>query len=130
MDKIRNHECKGFTLIEVLLVVGIVGILAALVGIKTIGQADKAKRQAAWTQAATLKTAIGQFEMEVGRLPRNLEELVVEGDKNWPGPFLDVGEVPKDPWGSEFQMQVRGKQLRITSPGPDGLIGTDDDLWK
>ncbi len=55
---------RGFTLIEVLLVVAILGILATIVAVKTIGQTDKAKRQAAWTQATSIKTAIAQFEME------------------------------------------------------------------
>lgn len=121
---------RGFTLIEVLLVVAILGILATIVAVKTIGQTDKAKRQAAWTQATSIKTAIAQFEMEVGRLPKDLQELVFEGDANWPGPFLDSEEVPKDPWGNDFTMEIAGKRIRVTSPGPDGQLGTEDDLWK
>jgi len=130
MDRKRGASGSGFTLIEILLVVAILGVLAAIVAVRTIGATDKARRQATWTQAANIKTAIAQFEMELGRLPKNLKELVVEGDENWPGPFLDSEEVPRDAWGNEFQMEVRGKRLRVTSPGPDGQLGTDDDLWK
>lgn len=121
---------NGFTLVEVLLVVAILGILAAIVAIKTIGQAEKARRQTTWTQADTLKTAIAQFEMEVGRLPNDLNELVFQGDDKWPGPFLDSPEVPKDAWGNDFRMEHKGKLLQVTSPGPDGQFGTADDLWK
>jgi general secretion pathway protein G len=126
----RRLERAGFTLVEILLVVAILGILAAIVVIKTTGQAEKARRQATWTQIAALKTAVAQFEMEVGRLPKDLQELVVKGDEKWPGPFLDSEEVPKDAWGNSFQYEFKDKLIRITSPGPDGQLGTPDDLWK
>lgn len=125
----RNRR-QAFTLIEVLLVVTILGILATLVAVKTFGQTDRVRRQATWAQIDLLKTAIAQFEMEVGRLPKDLQELVVEGDEKWPGPFLDTDTVPLDQWGNEFRYEVKGKRVRVTSPGPDGQLGSDDDLWK
>lgn len=121
---------SGFTLVEILLVVAILGILAGIVAIKTVGQTEKARRQTTWTQIAALKTAIAQFEMEVGRLPTDLQELVVKGDDKWPGPFLDSDHVPTDGWGNEFKYEFKDKLIRITSPGPDGQLGTADDLWK
>lgn len=130
MNNSINSLRAGFTLIELLLVVAVLGILAALVAVRTIGQADKAKHQAALTQATTIKAGIEQFEMEVGRLPRDLNELVIDGDEKWPGPFLDSEEVPKDPWGNQFSMEIRGKRIRVISAGPDGQFGTTDDLWK
>lgn len=128
--EIRPRDRAGFTLIELLLVVAILGILAAIVVVKISGQGEKAKRQATWTQADILKAAIAQFEMEVGRWPTDLKELVFEGDEKWPGPFLDSPEVPKDAWGSDFHFEMKGKFIRVTSPGPDGTLGTEDDLWK
>jgi general secretion pathway protein G len=121
---------SAFTLIEVLLVVAILGILTSIVAVKTIGQTDNTKKQAAWTQISVFKTAIAQFDMEVGRLPKDLAELVYEGDSNWPGPFLDSEELPNDPWGQPYRYELRGKRIRITSGGPDGQLGTTDDLWK
>lgn len=129
MTETRRNRA-GFTLMEILLVVAILGILAGIVAIKTVGQADKARRQETWTQIALLKTAISQFEMEVGRLPNDLKELVIKGDDKWPGPFLDADEVPKDGWGNEFKYEYKDKLVRVTSPGKDGQFGTEDDLWK
>ena len=128
-DAHRNAR-SGFTLIEVLLVVAILGILAGIVAVSTKGHTGKARRQAAWAQAANIKLAIAQFEMEVGRFPKDVDELVFEGDEEWPGPFLDSEEAPKDPWGNEYHLEKKGKRIRVTSSGPDGQLGTEDDLWK
>jgi general secretion pathway protein G len=129
MRKTRQMT-QGFTLIELLMVVAILGILATIVIVKVTGQSENARVQTTRTQASTLKLAISQFEMEVGRLPKDLEELVYQGDDNWPGPFLDSETVPKDGWGFDFKMEKKGKLIRVTSPGPDGQFGTEDDLWK
>lgn len=126
----QNSNRAGLTLIEILLVVLILSILVSVVAVKTTGYAEKTRRQATWTQIDTIKTAINQFEMEVGRLPENLQELVIEGDENWPGPFLDSEQVPKDSWGNDFRYEIRGKRVRVTSPGPDKQLDTPDDLWK
>jgi general secretion pathway protein G len=125
-----KEERHGFTLVEMLMVVVIIGILSAIVVTKMTGHTQNAKRQTTWVQAVLLKTAITQFEMEVGRLPQNLAELIFQGDENWPGPFLDSEVLPRDGWGNDFRMEKRGKLIRVTSPGPDGSFDTDDDLWK
>jgi len=120
----------GFTLIEILMVVSILGILATIVIIRTEGYGDTARRQQTWATIHSVKTAIGSFEMTLGRYPNDMEELIIEGDKDWPGPFLDVEETPKDGWGNELKFEIRGKRLRVTAPGKDGQFGTDDDQWK
>jgi len=128
IDKRRRQH--GFTLIEILLVVTIIGILAGIVVVSTPGHMDRARRRKTELQAVEIKTAIMQFEMEVGRWPATLNELVMEGDANWPGPFLDAETVPKDEWGNDFRMERKGKRMRVTSLGPDGQLGTEDDIFR
>jgi len=130
MSTRRASDRRAFTLIEILVVVAILGILATLVAVRTTGHTENARRQATWAQATTIKLAVSQFEMEVGRTPKNLDELVYQGDENWPGPFLDSETVPKDSWGNDFKMEIKGKLLRVSSAGPDGQFGTEDDLWR
>jgi hypothetical protein len=82
------------------------------------------------SQIASLKTAIKTFDLEVGRLPRTLDELVIEGGEDWPGPFLDEEEVPKDGWKNDFRYEQTGKGINVYSAGLDGEFGTDDDIYR
>jgi general secretion pathway protein G len=125
-----RRERHGFTLVEMLMVVVIIGTLATIVMVKMTGHTENAKRQKTWVQISILKTSIVQFEMEVGRIPQNLKELIFQGDENWPGPFLDSETLPTDGWGNDFRMEKKGKLIRVTSPGVDGQFDTKDDLWK
>lgn len=125
----RSGLREGFTLIEILLVVSILGILASIVVVKMTNQAGKAKITATRVTIESIKVAIDRYEMELSKYPENLAELVKEGDEKWPGPFLDQQEVPKDQWGQEFKYEIIGKRVRITSAGPDQQMGTADDLW-
>lgn len=75
-----------------------------------------------------IKTAIQTFELEIGRLPTSMEELVKTGDADWPGPFLEDEEVPKDGWGNEFRFKMKNKRIKVMSAGPDGQFDTEDDI--
>jgi general secretion pathway protein G len=119
---------EGFTLIEILLVVAILGVLASIVVMSMTGQTEKARITATRITIDSIKSAVDRYEMELGKYPENLAELVKEGDEKWPGPFLDQEEVPRDHWGREFKYEIIGKRVRITSAGPDQQMGTADDL--
>jgi general secretion pathway protein G len=129
-DSNTRRDPDGFTLIEVLVVVMILGILATIVAVKTSGYGERTRIETTRATIENIKTAISAFEMAVGRWPENLNELVIEGDEKWPGPFLDTEEVPKDAWGNNFKYEILGKRVKITSAAKDGQFGTADDLWK
>lgn len=114
---------KGFTLIEILVVVVILGILASIVVVKVGGQTDKAKINATNTMIQSIKLAIGQYEMDNQKYPQSLSDLVKE-EKH----YLDQETVPVDSWGNEFKYYMKGDLVKVQSAGPDGVFDTPDDL--
>jgi general secretion pathway protein G len=135
-NRLRSRRRAGFTLVELLLVLVILGILAALVLPKFSGRTEQARMTAAQTQISTFKTALDAFEVDTGNYPRGadgLQQLVIAPPdvQNWRGPYLN-GELPLDPWGHayiyEFPGRVNPSGYDIISAGPDGQAGTDDDI--
>jgi len=127
--KIEN----GFTLVEMLLVVMIIGILAALVIPKIVGRSEQARTTAAFADInGGIKSALGQYEVDNGFFPKSLQELLVQPSnaKNWHGPYLD--KLPTDPWDAPYIYTYPGKHSQnsydLLSAGPDGKEGTDDDI--
>ena len=120
----------GFTLIEVLVVIVILGVLSTIVTVSVVRHQATARINATRMNIDALRAAVSMYMMEVGTFPVSLNELVVEGDKDWPGPFIEEEELPLDAWGYPFELERRGKRYRIVSGGPDGVLGTEDDLWK
>jgi general secretion pathway protein G len=124
----------GFTLVEMIVVIAIIGILATLVVVRYSGQTDQAKVAAAKSQLAQLEGAVISFHSHVGRLPKSLLELVEKpsGASNWQeGGYLKGKSMPKDPWGNEYLFKVTGRRFEIISLGADGKeggTGVDTDL--
>lgn len=113
----------GFTLIEMLLVVVIIGILVSVAVGKFAHKATEAKITATEASINSIKMAIVQYEMEKSKYPESLADLV-NGDKH----YLDQEKVPTDPWGHEFRYYLKGDLVKIRSAGPDGVVDTDDDI--
>lgn len=124
---------RGFTLIEVLVVVVIIAVLAALVGPRLFAKVGMAKQKAAAAQIELFRTALDSFRLDTGRYPSSQEGLEAlwtkpTGIDIWAGPYLNK-PVPKDPWGHEYLYTSPGEhgEFDIICYGADGTAGGDKD---
>ncbi len=125
-ERRRKGARSGFTLVELLLVVCILGILYAGVKLVMTGQDEQARITMTRGSIGTIEQAVQIFAMKHnGKLPDALEELT-QGTDSEPG-LLRAGAIT-DSWGTQFGYVKQGKKFTITSAGPDGEMGTDDDI--
>ena len=123
----RTHTpttAAGFTLIEILVVMAIIGMLAVMVAPNIFNQQAGAQRDAALSQISALEAALDTYRLDVGQYPDSLEGLVENdsGRAAWNGPYLRR-EVPLDPWGNEYVYDSDGRGFTLVSYGPDGERG-------
>lgn len=125
----RRCVSAGFTLMELLLVLVIIGLLAALVGPTLYQRIKPAKESATRAQIENFATALDSFYIDVGRYPTTQEGLNAlrvkpEGEEKWSGPYLKK-EIPLDPWGSAYVYRAPGRSggYEIVSYGADGREG-------
>jgi len=122
---------RGFTLLELLIVMMILGLLAALVGPKLFPKLGKGKQHAAKAQIELFGEALDQFRLDTGRYPttsEGLEALIRNpGVEGWDGPYLRKNVIPKDPWGRPYHYQSPGThgEYDLFSYGADGAPGGD-----
>ncbi len=132
----KKHTQHGFTLLEMLVVLVIIGLLAGLIGPRIWGEADKAKIKTAQTQIKMLKGALQTLYLDLGRFPNAQEGLQLlwqapldERLQNfWKGPYTDE-RVPLDPWGNPYQYSIPGanqQPFALYSLGSDGQPGGAD----
>jgi len=129
----RRSE-KGFSLIELIVVLVILGMLAAVVGPKIVGKLSQSKEHIAKIQIAELESALQVFSFDIGRYPTTAEglEALVQNPGNleaWKSSYLSK-ELPKDPWGKPYIYRSPGLHgdFDILSLGADGIEGTEDDV--
>lgn len=128
---------RGFTLLEIMVVIVILGILASLVVPNLMGNKEQADRQKAVSDIVALENALDMYKLDNSRYPtteQGLEALVTkpQGDPA-PRNYKEDGYIkrlPQDPWGNNYQLMSPGEhsKLDVFSLGLDGEAGTDDDI--
>ena len=128
-NKRRRPRQAGFTLMELLVVLAILGLLMSLVGPQVLNQLGGAKTKTAAIQIKDLEQALEMYKLDVGRFPSTGEGLVALVDKpagstGWNGPYLK-SDVPLDPWNREYHYKYPGErgELDIFSYGQNGTPG-------
>jgi general secretion pathway protein G len=129
---------KGFTLLELLVVLGIIAMLAGIVGPQVMKHMGTAKIKAAKVQIEDISTALDMYKLDVGNYPNNQQGLAVLVEKpadikQWNGPYLRKEKVPVDPWQQEYHYQQPGQhgKFDLYSYGADdkqGGEGEDQDI--
>lgn len=132
----KNTSRRGFTLVELLLVLVILGTLAAIVVPKFAGRTEQARITAAQAQIANFGVMLDAFEVDNGSYPKGKDGLVdlVQQPRdaiNWRGPYMKT-DIPDDPWGNPYVYECPGRHNEssydLMSAGPDGRAGTEDDI--
>ena len=125
----RQSE-KGFSLIELIVVLVILGLLAAVVAPRVFDKLSKSKGEIAKIQIKEIESALTLFSFDVGRYPTTSEGLdsLIRNPGNleaWKGPYLSKSELPKDPWGKPYAYRSPGQhgEYDLLCFGPDGMEG-------
>lgn len=130
----RRVFSKGFTLLELLVVIVIIGLLAGLVAPRYFETVSKSKVKVARAQMDSIAKALEQYRLEVGTFPteeQGLDALMTQpaGVKRWQGPYLKK-EVPLDPWNNPYVYKIssNGREMDLVSLGADGREGGDGEF--
>lgn len=135
MSSSRRRRRRGFTLMEVLLVLAILVVLGSLVGVSIFAMQRSSNVKLAQTQIGMLENSIKAYQIDIGTLPPSLEALVavpaeLKNPAKWSGPYVDKGKLPVDPWGNAYTYEPSAdiNGYVIKSAGPDQQPGTADDV--
>ena len=132
-----RRRARGFTLIEIVVVIALIGLILGVVANRLMGSQARAEYKLAETSLGNLASKIDQYEADVGGLPDNLEQLVTAPSdaSGWLGPYAKAEEL-KDPWREPIQLRVPGENgapFALVSLGADrkaGGEGVDKDIVK
>ncbi|MFT7534367.1 MAG: general secretion pathway protein G [Hyphomicrobiaceae bacterium] len=117
---------RGFTLVEIMVVIVILGLLATLVVPNIMGASDEAKETKARTDCKLISGAVRMYYTRNSRLPETLEELATKDDRG----RSELEEMPMDPWNTPYEL-VSGdtpREFEVVCCGPDTQLGTEDDI--
>ncbi len=127
----RTTARAAFTLLELLLVLAILVVLGGIVLVNFQGAQTDANVNVTTTQLNSLKQNVQYFQIRMNSLPQSLEELKdgpsdASKKAKWTGPI--IREIPKDAWGNDIKIDVKGNTYELRSGGIDGQMQTDDDI--
>ena len=128
----RSEGERGFTLVEMLVVITIIGLIMALVGPRVLNYLGESKNKAARNQIESFESSLDLFYLDAGRYPSTTEGLTAlvqrpAGLASWSGPYLKTGSVPNDPWGRPYAYRSPGEHgaYDIVSFGASGQGSLD-----
>ena len=133
----RSDGEAGFTLVEMLVVITIIGLIMALVGPRVLGYLGESKVKAAKIQLESFSSALDLYYLDLGRYPSSNEGLAAlihaTNSAGWNGPYLRGGTLPNDPWGHPYLYRSPGDRSPFTiisfgSDGQEGGSGTATDI--
>jgi general secretion pathway protein G len=134
----RRRSERGYTLVEILVVITIIGLITALVGPRVLNYLTESKVKTARIQIQSFASALDLFYLDAGRYPTSAEGLAVlvrptAGITAWNGPYLKGGIVPTDPWGKPYAYRSPGEHgaydvVSLGSDGQEGGTGTAADI--
>jgi general secretion pathway protein G len=134
----RKDGERGFTLVEILVVITIIGLIMALVGPRVLNYLAESKVKTAKIQIQSFASALDLFYLDAGRYPSSTEGLTVlvqpaGGIAAWTGPYLKGGNVPNDPWGKPYVYRSPGEHgvydlISYGADGQEGGAGTAADI--
>ena len=137
MNNSKRTNIQGFTLLEVMVVIVIIGMMLSVVVPNLMGSQDTAKLQKAVQDITALENTLSMYKLDNNNYPtteQGLEALIEQTDIDpVPRRFPDGGYVkrlPQDPWGNDYLLLNPGEQgnMDVFSAGPDGVVGTEDDI--
>src|SRR3974390_245787 len=126
----HNNRERGFTLVEMLVVITIIALIMSLVGPRVLNYLSESKVKAAKIQMQSFSSALDLLYLDTGRYPSSAEGLTTlvkptSAMRGWNGPYLKGGNVPNDPWGKPYVYRSPGERSKyeIMSYGADGQEG-------
>ena len=138
MKKHKSYRESGFTLLELLVVLGIIAMLAGIVGPQVMKHMGESKTKAAKVQIEELAATLDMYKLDVGSYPSNdqgLNALIESPDSNkrWNGPYLRKSKIPLDPWQQEYHYVSPGEHGKfdlytLGADGKEGGEGEDQDI--
>jgi len=126
ISRTESRAEAGFTLVEIMVVVVILGLLATLVVQNVMGASDTAREKKAMSDVRTIADAVRMYRVNNGKLPDSLDVLATKNEKG----RSEIEELPKDPWDHDYILHPgdRPNEFEVISMGPDGSENTEDDI--